>query len=197
MRRTKLLIISAIADVIAIILLSLLAVPFSGFTDPYVLNALRILSLSCLTGAVLFMAVIFFVPRFHKHTKNYISIDMMKMMFWVILSWALLLLSTWLGLMAFGFYAMESMRMSLAVFAATNIINFIPASPGAIGLFEYGTILALGGLGIEQTTAFSVSLLLHLIQYVALLPMGAVLYMIALHGKYGETIRHLWRKNRH
>ena len=84
--------------------------------------------------------------------------------------------------------------MSLAVFAATNIINFIPASPGAIGLFEYGVILGLGGLGIARDTALAVALLLHMIQYAALLPMGAVLYFQALHGKYGKALKEEWRK---
>ena len=112
------------------------------------------------------------------------------------LSWVLLLMSTWLGLVAFGFHVFESMKMALAVFAATNIINFIPASPGSIGLFEYGTVLALGGLGVNHTEALAAGWLLHIIQYVALLPMGVVLYITALHGKYGDELKNIWRKNR-
>ena len=115
------------------------------------------------------------------------------MMFWVILSWILLLLSTWIGLEAFGFHWPYSIRMSLAVFAVTNIINFIPASPGAIGLFEYGTILGLGGLGVNQSTALSAGLMLHMIQYAALLPLGAVLYVKAIHGKYSNALKNFWK----
>lgn len=194
MRRTKLLIISAAADTIAIILFSLLAVPFSGFMNPALLKALWILAAVCIAGAVLFVIILLSVPRFRKYSKEYLSLDMAKMMFWVMLSWGLLLFSTWLGLAAFGFQGVEVVRMSLAVFAATNIINFIPASPGAIGLFEYGVILGLGGLGIDRSTALAVALLLHMIQYVALLPMGAVLYFHALHGKYGKALKEEWRK---
>lgn len=194
-RRTELLLISAAADVVAIIMLSLLAVPFSGFKDQQLSKALWILAFLCIAAGILLAVVVCFVPRLRSYAKGYMNLDTLKMMFWVFLSWALLLLSTWIGLVAFGFHMAESMRMSLAVFAATNIINFIPASPGAIGLFEYGTILGLGGLGISQTTSLSAGLLLHLIQYIALLPMGAVLYIMALHGKYGEALRNMRHKN--
>lgn len=194
-RRTELLLISAAADVVSIILLSLFAVPFSGFRDQKLSHALWILAFLCIAAGVLLAAVVCFVPRLRRYAKYYMNLDALKMMFWVFLSWVLLLLSTWIGLVAFGFHVAESMRMSLAVFAATNIINFIPASPGAIGLFEYGTILGLGGLGVPQPTALSAGLLLHLIQYIALLPMGSVLYIMALHGKYGKALRDIWHKN--
>ncbi|MDR3551641.1 MAG: lysylphosphatidylglycerol synthase domain-containing protein, partial [Clostridia bacterium] len=100
-------------------------------------------------------------------------------------------------LVAFGFSAETSVRLSLAVFAATNIINFIPASPGAIGLFEYGAILGLGGLGIPQSTALAAGLLLHMIQYMALLPLGAVLYIAAAHGKLREAVGEKWHGKHH
>ncbi|SMC63533.1 lysylphosphatidylglycerol synthase transmembrane domain-containing protein [Papillibacter cinnamivorans] len=195
-RRTELMIISAIADVVAILMISLFSVPFSGFTDPLVLRTLRIVSLICLGLTALLVIVVLFVPRFHKYSEEYLNLAMAKMMVWVLLSWILLLISVWVGLISFGFPMVESIRISLAVFAVTNIINFIPASPGAIGLFEYGTILAMAGLGIDRTVALETSLLLHLIQYMALLPMGTVLYILALHGKYGEKLRNFFRKRR-
>ena len=195
MRRTKILIIQAIADVVVILMISLLAVPFAGFKDPNLLKALWILSILCISVGILLSAVIVLVPRLRNYAKGYLDIDIVKMMFWIILSWILLLMSTWIGLIAFGFHAAESMRMSLAVFAATNIINFIPATPGAIGLFEYGVIIGLGWLGINQMTALSAGLLLHLIQYAALLPMGGALYIKAIHGKYGEALREMQHKS--
>jgi hypothetical protein len=105
---------------------------------------------------------------------------MAKMCLWIFLSWLAMLISIWIGLLSFGFKAVESIRMSLAVFAATNIINFVPASPGGIGLFEYAVVLGLGGLGVQTMAAKSAGLLLHLIQYAALLPLGTVLYLTGL-----------------
>lgn len=192
-QRTELLVIPAAADFVAIMILSILAVPFAGFKDPNILKALWILSFLCIGAGILFAIATLCIPRLHQHAKKYMNLAIVKMMFWVMLSWVLLLLSTWVGLVAFGFHWIQSVNMSLAVFAATNIINFIPASPGAIGLFEYGTILGLGGLGIDQSTALSAGLMLHLIQYISLLPLGTVLYAIAIHGKYGVALKKIWK----
>ena len=193
LQRTKLVIIPAFADFTAIMMLAILAVPFAGFKDPNLLNALWILTLLCVAAYIVFIVLIFFLPQLRSYFREYLNFGTVKMMYWVLLSWILLLLSTWIGLVAFGFPVLTSIPMSLAVFAATNIINFIPATPGAIGLFEYGTVIGLGGLGIDPTTALSASLLLHMIQYAALLPLGLFLYMKALHGQYGDVIRQMWR----
>jgi len=195
-KRTNLLIIPAFADFAAIMILSICAVPFAGFKDQNLLKALWILTFLCIAAFILFVILIFYLPRLRSYLNEYLNVDTVKMMNWVLLSWIILLVSTWIGLVAFGFPWVASIRLSLAVFAATNIINFIPATPGAIGLFEYGTILGLGGLGIDQTTALSASLLLHLIQYAALLPLGSYLYIKSLHGQYGEALRNKWRTNR-
>lgn len=194
MRRTKLMIISAAADTVGILLVSLLAVPFCGFMNPVLFQALWILTLVFFGGTAAFAVALLCVPRFRKYSKEYLSADMAKMMFWVVASWLLLLLSTWFGVLAFGYPWAQAARMSLAVFAATNIINFIPASPGAIGLFEYGVILGLGGLGMGRPAALAIALLLHIIQYVALLPMGAVLYSMAIHGKYAKALKEEWHR---
>ncbi|HBP66615.1 MAG TPA: hypothetical protein DD730_20725 [Desulfosporosinus sp.] len=188
-KRTNLLVIPAFADFASIMILSICAVPFAGFTDHNLLKALWILTFVCIAAFILFVILIFFRSPLRSYLSEYLNVDTVKMMNWTLLSWIILLVSTWIGLVAFGFPWVASIRMSLAVFAATNIINFIPATPGAIGLFEYGTILGLGGLGIDPTTALSASLLLHLIQYTALLPLGIYLYIKSLDGQYGEALR--------
>lgn len=189
LRRTKLVMIPALADSVAIVLISLLAVPFSGFKDPQVVRVLWILFFLCLVFVGLFLAAMYFMPRLRVYIDDYLTVGLLGMMFWVFVSYLLLLLATWIGLIACGFSLMLSLRMSFAVFAATNIIGFIPASPGSVGLFEYGVIIGLAGMGIQQSAALPAGLLLHFIQYAALLPLGAVLFILALHGKYGETVR--------
>lgn len=189
LRRTKLVMIPAIADSIAIIIISLLAVPFSGFKDPMIVTILWISFFSCIALIALLLAVVYFVPRFRIYVHGYLTIGMLNMMLWVFFSYVLLLLSIWMGLIAFGFGWGTSLRMSLAVFATTNLIGFIPASPGSVGLFEYGVIIGLAGLGIQQSAALSAGLLLHFIQYAALLPLGVVLSILALHEKYEKVIK--------
>ncbi|MCO7124360.1 lysylphosphatidylglycerol synthase domain-containing protein [Sporolactobacillus shoreicorticis] len=189
MRRAKLVMIPAIADSIAIILVSLLAVPFSGFKDPTIVRILWILFFACIVLSIVFLVASCCVPRLRSYMRQYLTISMLNMVLWVLLSYVLLFLATWAGLAAFGFGWGHSLRLSLAVFATTNLIGFIPASPGAVGLFEYGVIIGLAGLGIRQSDALSAGLLLHVIQYAALLPLGIVLFVLALRGKYGETVK--------
>jgi uncharacterized membrane protein YbhN (UPF0104 family) len=78
--------------------------------------------------------------------------------------------------MAYGYNAYDSIKMSFAIFAATNVVMLLPSTPGGIGLFEYGVVLGLEGFGITKFPAKEVGMLLHLIQYAALLPLGAWLY---------------------
>ncbi|MCI1858619.1 MAG: flippase-like domain-containing protein [Sporolactobacillus sp.] len=187
--RTKLVMIPALADFMAIMMISLLAVPFSGFKDPRIVRVLWTLFFLSIALLALILAMIYFVPPFRRYFSEFLNIKLLYMMLWVFYSYVLLLFATWLGLVAYGFSFMSSLRMSLAVFATTNIIGFIPASPGSVGLFEYSVIIGLAGLGINQNAALGAGLLLHLIQYVALLPMGFILFMMALHGKYGDSLR--------
>ena len=194
MRRSKLLLLPFFADFIAIVMLSIVTVPLAHFKNPNLLKALWILVFVCIGLCVLFAVLIFLVPRLRRYVAEYLNISLVKMFVWVILSWLLLVLAFWLGLIAFGFHTMRALPLALSVFIATNIINLIPASPGSIGLFEYGTVLALTGQGVDESMALSVSLLLHMIQYAALLPLGIFLYVRAIHGKYGDTVRSMLRK---
>jgi uncharacterized membrane protein YbhN (UPF0104 family) len=175
--RTRLLIVPATADFISIIMLSFLAVPFAGFKDPRLLHALNWISVASLGVFVLLLIIILSNPKLRAYCSRYMKISVLNMFVWVMLSWVVMLVSLWLGLISFGFSGVKSVRMSLAVFAATNIISFVPSTPGGIGLFEYGAVLGLGGLGISMQTAKTAGILLHLIQYAGLLPLGAVLYL--------------------
>lgn len=190
-RRTKLVAIPGFVDFVAIMLLSVLAVPFAGFRDRRLLSALWLLTALCVALIVLAVALVFIVPRLRAYFAEYLNAGLVKMSLLVALSWALMLVATWLGLAAFGFPLQRALRMSFAVYAATNIIGFIPASPGSIGLFEYGVILGLQGLNVGAAQALPAGLLLHLIQYLAQLPPGIILYVSALKGRHGQELKKL------
>lgn len=194
-RRTKLILISVLADAVVVIIISAMTVPFSGVTDPTMLHVMWILLYCCIGLLVLMAALVYFVPTIKNYVREYLNKSLLTMVMWVALSWIILVAAFWLGLVAFGFRLAESIQMAFAVFVVTNIVNLIPASPGGIGLFEYGTIVGLGGFGIEKSVALSASLLLHLIQYLALLPLGVFLYITAIHGKYGQAIKDALKKN--
>jgi uncharacterized membrane protein YbhN (UPF0104 family) len=194
LKRTKLAIISTLSDGVVVIIITVLTVPFAHITDKPLLKALWILFFLLIGGLAVAAVLVIFVRRVKNYVQEFLNLAMLKSLIWVALSWLVNIAAFWLGLVAFGFSTLGSVQMALAVFVTTNIINLIPASPGAIGLFEYGTVVGLGGLGVEKNVALSASLLLHLIQYAALLPMGAVLYIKALHGRYGEAIKSVWKK---
>jgi uncharacterized membrane protein YbhN (UPF0104 family) len=195
-RRTKLILISILADAVVVIIISALTVPFTGIKDPTMLRVMWILLFSCIGVLAVMAVLIIFVRAIREYVQQYLKLSLLKSLVWVALSWIILIAAFWLGLAAFGFRLLESVRMSFAVFVTTNIVNLIPASPGGIGLFEYGTVVGLGGFGVDRTVALSASLLLHLIQYLALVPLGIFLYVRAMHGKYAESIRGAWKKNK-
>lgn len=193
-RRTKLVVIPALADFVVIIAISLLAVPLAGFRDHRIVRTLWILFFVCIAAIVLTLLLLYFIPRLRNYFNEFLNVGMLHMLFWVFLSWVALLLGIWAGLVACGFHWLPSFRMSFAVFAAANIVNLIPSSPGAVGLFEYGVMIGLAELGVQQSTAFSTGVVLHLFQYSAFLPMGIVLFVMAVSGKYGKTIRGMLRQ---
>jgi uncharacterized membrane protein YbhN (UPF0104 family) len=193
-RRSKLCVITILSDTVVVIIIAALTVPFAGITDKTMLRWMWIL-LYCCVGLLALMAVLItFVPRIKNYVKEFLGIALLKMTIWVALSWLILVAAFWFGLMACGYKMFESFKMSFALFVTTSIINLIPASPGGIGLFESGTIIGLGGFGIGTQAALQVSILLHLIQYMALLPLGVFLYIKAMKGKYGDAIRSIWKK---
>lgn len=195
-RRTKLMLITILADAVVVIIISAMTVPFADITNKSMLQVIWILLYCCLGLLVLMAILVYFVPCIRNYVSEFLNRSLLKMLLWVALSWIILIAAFWLGLVAFGFDLLPSVKMSFAVFVTTNIVNLIPASPGGIGLFEYGTLVGLSGFGVDKNTALSASLLLHLIQYLALLPLGIFLYIRAIHGRYGEAIRNAWRKDK-
>jgi uncharacterized membrane protein YbhN (UPF0104 family) len=194
-RRTKLAVITILGDGVVAIIVTALTVPIAHFTHKPLLTALWILLFACIGAMLAAFLLIVFVPRIKNYLKEFLNIRLLWMFLWVALSWIMLIATIWLGLVAFGFSPIASIQMSLAVFVSTTILNLIPASPGAIGIYETGTIIGLAGLGVERNVALSASLLLHLIQYMALLPLGGVLYIRAIHGRYGSAIKNAMKKN--
>jgi uncharacterized membrane protein YbhN (UPF0104 family) len=193
-RRTKLFFITILADAIVVIIISAMTVPFAGITNETMLKVMWYLLFGCIGLLLLMAGLLFFVKRIRNYFKDYLNKSLVAMFAWCALSWIILVAAFWLGLAAFGFKPFHAIRMAFAVFVTTNIVNLIPASPGAIGLFEYGAVLGLVGFGVDKNVALSASLLLHLIQYMTLIPLGIFLYIKAMHGKYGESIRTMMKK---
>jgi uncharacterized protein (TIRG00374 family) len=92
------------------------------------------------------------------------------------LSWLVLALSGWMLLI--GFHLRGGFGAALLVVIATNIAMILPSSPGAIGIYEAATILALSAYGIARSPALSYALVLHAVN---LFPYLVVGYLVLHH----------------
>ena len=193
-KRTWLVTVPAAADMLAIFSISELALPVSGFHNPTIVSALHIASSVILFAIIVLLILLFSVQRFKLTAEHFVKGSVFKMSLWVFFSWFVMLASIIFGLMAYGYNASQSVLMSFAIFASTNIVMLIPSTPGGIGLFEYGVVLGLEGFGITKFPAKEVGMLLHLIQYAALLPLGAWLYLYGIRRGHGD--RHAAKPHR-
>jgi uncharacterized membrane protein YbhN (UPF0104 family) len=176
LERTKQVAVQGVTDLIVIVVLAIASIPFAGFREP-ILGTLKIVGLVLLILMVVGTLVFFLVPGLRKYSKNYLNTRVIWMFVWAFASWIVIELSMWVALIGYGISAADAFRMSLAAFSATNVANFIPASPGSIGLFEYGVVLGLGGLGVTVDEAKFIGVYLHFIQYIAMIPLGVGLYL--------------------
>jgi uncharacterized protein (TIRG00374 family) len=88
-------------------------------------------------------------------------------------SWVMLALSFWI-LMA-GFDLRLPVVAGMLVVIAINLSLVLPSSPAALGVFEAATVVALRAFDVPQAEALSYALVLHLLNFVPFLVIGAVL----------------------
>jgi hypothetical protein len=96
---------------------------------------------------------------------------------WTMLSWLLLAASCAAVLAGFdtGLSGDDVLLAGLLVVIATNLAMVLPSSPAALGVFEAATVVALGAFGIDDSLALSYALVLHALNLLPYLVVGAVL----------------------
>jgi uncharacterized protein (TIRG00374 family) len=98
---------------------------------------------------------------------------MLGALVWTTLSWLALALSIWFVMHGFGLGL--SPAAAVLVLVATNLVQIVPSSPSAIGVFETGAIVALRAYGVGDSRALSFALVLHALNVVPFLAAGLVL----------------------
>jgi uncharacterized protein (TIRG00374 family) len=88
-------------------------------------------------------------------------------------SWVVLGVSFWILMFAFSLDL--PLAAGLLVIFTINVGLVLPSSPGAIGVFEAATVIALEAFGVRQAEALSYALVLHLLNLVPFLVVGAAL----------------------
>ena len=63
----------------------------------------------------------------------------------------------------------------MLVVVAINLSLVLPSSPAALGVFEAATVVALRAFDVPQAEALSYALVLHLLNFVPFLIIGAAL----------------------
>jgi uncharacterized protein (TIRG00374 family) len=90
-----------------------------------------------------------------------------------IASWVVLSASYWILMAAFSLEL--PFASALLVTVTINIGLVLPSSPAAIGVFEAATVIALTAYAVPQAQALSYALVLHLLNLVPFLVVGAAL----------------------
>ncbi len=88
-------------------------------------------------------------------------------------SWLMLALSFWILMAAFDLHLPVVAGMLVVV--AINLSLVLPSSPAALGVFEAATVVALRAFDVPQAEALSYALVLHLLNFVPFVIIGAVL----------------------
>jgi glycosyltransferase 2 family protein len=83
---------------------------------------------------------------------------------WTAVSWLVLSLSNWFVMLGFDLGLSPVAGLLVAVAGAVAMI--LPASPGALGVFEAATVVALDSYGVPTSQAVSYALVLHALNFV-------------------------------
>ncbi len=98
----------------------------------------------------------------------------LKSVAWVSLQtmviWILMGLSNYFVFLAFGFDV--NLDASFVVLVVVSVSILVPSSPGFVGVYHAGAVLALMQYGISQEAALSCAIVLHATQYVIVTFMG-------------------------
>lgn len=93
-------------------------------------------------------------------------------------SWLVMAVSFWFVML--GFDLGLSPVAGLLVVIAIGLAMILPSAPAAVGVFEAATLVALSAYGVGRASALSYALVLHALNFVPFLVVGAlVLYMHA------------------
>lgn len=124
-----------------------------------------------------------FPERFRPFIENTVAkfatgLDFMRegrRVFWVtvhtFLIWVVMGLSNYFILLAFGWSHLP-IAASFVILVVVSILIMVPASPGFIGVYHYGTVLSLGYYNIPREAALSCALVMHATQFLVITLVG-------------------------
>jgi uncharacterized protein (TIRG00374 family) len=98
-----------------------------------------------------------------------------RQMFWVTFHtfaiWVVMGLSNYFILLAFGWSDLP-IAASFVILVVVSILITVPATPGFVGVYHYGTVLSLSFYGIAKGPALSCALVMHATQFLVITLVG-------------------------
>ncbi|MDP4152285.1 MAG: lysylphosphatidylglycerol synthase transmembrane domain-containing protein [Bacillota bacterium] len=174
-KKTYIMYIPKLFDIIVLIIFCLLSIFFYNSLENEVGLDFMFYSGIVLGLIVIAFTVAQFFPKTKEKTAEFIKEDLGGVSKHIFTSWLFIYASIVIALFSLNMPADVAFRGALGVIVATNISMLVPGTPGGIGYFEALTTLALSDL-INQSYALGAALLIHLIQYAALLPLGFFMF---------------------
>lgn len=98
-----------------------------------------------------------------------------KVLLYLLICWFFSYISIILALISMGIDIKIAAPASFVLFIMTNVAILFPAAPGGIGLFEFACIYSLDLFGISGMTAGVAAVLIHLVQYIGVLPAAGLI----------------------
>lgn len=111
-----------------------------------------------------------------------------RTLFYLGCSWGCVYLSAVAGVMAVGVQGHTAWTASLVVIVMTNLIMLIPSAPGGIGVFQYACVYSLSLFAIPAFKVAILAVLLHLVQYVAIVPLSGYYFV-----RGGFSVKEMYR----
>jgi uncharacterized protein (TIRG00374 family) len=115
-----------------------------------------------------------FLERIHAGLKSLEVLQSRKELFWLAF-WSTVV---WVTGVLINHLVLLALRIRLPITASVLILVALqagislPTTPGRLGIFQYICVLALGIYGVDQTLAFSYSILLHCVVLLTILLSG-------------------------
>ena len=185
-----------IIDVIILISLSVVTAFFVGF-DTSIMEKITLMRNIMITGIIIsLLFFLLFKHRAKELTEKFTILDraiklignneiiknpiiFIKTMAYIGVSWLCVYFSTIFGVYAVGIFNIKMVLISsLTVLVMTNLAMLIPSAPGGIGVFQFACIYSLSLFSYSGIEKAILAILLHLIQYMALIPMAIYILIV-------------------
>lgn len=103
-----------------------------------------------------------------------------KKLLWLLISTAFVwMLYTAVGILSYKYIAKlhVTITQGICIFAVSSLGMLLPSTPGAIGVYEASTVLALSWFGIEKEQALGIALFNHALQFIPTTLLGLVIFI--------------------